>query len=48
MMQRYQTLPQPALFETGMITVSRRGLVTLTGNQSALKSPAGWIKRGPN
>lgn len=44
MMQHYLILPQPALFETGTITLSGRGLVTLT----TLKSPAGWIKRGPN
>lgn len=45
MMQHYLILP---LFETGMITLRRHGLVTLTGNQTTLKSPAGWIKRGPN
>lgn len=48
MMQCYLILPQPALFETGMKTLSRHGLVTLTGNQTTLKSPAGWIKKGPN
>lgn len=47
MMQHYLILPQPALFETDMITLRRHGLVTLMGNQTTLKSPAGWIKRGP-
>lgn len=47
-MRHYLILPQPALFETGVITLSRNGLVTLIGNQTTQKYPAGWIKRGPN